>query len=171
MRSAFAGRFVMIALAVILITGAALLSTTLGSDFLPAVDEGSYMLDYLAPAGSSLSETDSVARVLEQVLARSREVQAYTRRSGAESGLFATETNKGDIQVVLSPSNRRRRTIWQIMDEQRRIAVKLLPNADLDFKQILQDELSDLSGIESPITIKILGQDMLYRENSSHCRS
>ncbi|HEY9772652.1 MAG TPA: efflux RND transporter permease subunit [Planktothrix sp.] len=136
------------------------MSIQLGTDFLPAVDEGSYMLDYLAPPGSSLTEADSVAKVLEQILSHTPEVVAYTRRTGAESGLFATETNKGDIQVVLKPSNQRHRTIWQIMDEQRAQAEKLLPNADVDFHQILQDELNDLSGVESPVAIKIYGRDL-----------
>ena len=119
MRLAFSGSILMVVLATALIIGAGALATRLGSDFLPAVDEGSYMLDYLAPPGASLTETDSIARVLEQILSATPEVMAYTRRTGAESGLFATETNKGDIQVVLKPSNQRQRTIWQIMDEQR----------------------------------------------------
>jgi len=160
MKFAFAGTFLVFLLSIGLLAGAWCLGTTLGSDFLPAVDEGSYMLDYLAPPGSSLAETDSIAKVLEQVISKTPEVVAMTRRTGAESGLFATETNKGDMQVVLKPSNQRRRTIWQIMDEQREQVSKLLPNADIDFKQILQDELNDLSGNDSTITIKIFGQDL-----------
>jgi multidrug efflux pump subunit AcrB len=139
---------------------AVILGMRLGTDFLPAVDEGSYVLDYLAPAGSSLAETNSVAKVLEQVVQATPEVVAVTRRTGAESGLFATETNKGDIQVVLKPSNQRRRTIWQIMDEQRNKVQALLPNADIDFHQILQDELNDLSGVDSAISIKVFGNEL-----------
>jgi len=160
LRLAFAQPLLAGVVALALLGGGVFLGTHLGSDFLPAVDEGSFMLDYLAPPGSSLAETDSIARVLEQGLAKTPEVVAWTRRTGAESGLFATETNKGDIQVVLKPSNQRKRTIWQIMDEQRGRAQKLLPNADIDFHQILQDELNDLSGVESPVTIKIFGQDL-----------
>ena len=160
LHTAFANPRLTAIMAILLVVGAVLLGTHLGSDFLPAVDEGSYMLDYLAPAGSSLRETDSIAKVLEQILERTPEVVSYTRRTGAESGLFATETNKGDVQVILKPSNQRHRTIWQIMDEQREQAEKLLPNADIDFHQILQDELNDLSGVESPVTIKIFGQEI-----------
>lgn len=146
--------------AVALTAGAIFFATHLGTDFLPAVDEGSYILDYLAPPGSSLAQTDSIARVLEQILKTTPEIVAYTRRTGAENGLFATETNKGDIQVVLKPSNQRHRTIWQIMDAQREQAQALLPNAEIDFHQILQDELNDLSGVESTLSIKIFGQEL-----------
>jgi multidrug efflux pump subunit AcrB len=147
-----------IATALVLLVSGLILSLRLGTDFLPAVDEGSYMLDYLAPPGSSLEETDSIARVLEQILANTPEVVAWTRRTGAESGLYATQTNKGDIQVVLKPSNQRRRTIWQIMDAQRRQANQLLPEADIDFHQILQDELNDLQGVETPVGVKVFGE-------------
>jgi CzcA family heavy metal efflux pump len=160
LRAAFAKPKLIGITAVAIMLLAILVGTHLGSDFMPAVDEGSYMLDYLSPPGSSLAETDSIARVLEQILGKTPEVVAYTRRTAAESGIFATESNKGDIQVVLKPSNKRHRTIWQIMDDQREEAEKLLPNADIDFHQILQDELNDLSGVESTITIKAFGQEL-----------
>ncbi len=160
LRQAFARPIVASLLALALLGASVFLSRNLGTDFLPAVDEGSYMLDYLAPAGSSLVEADSVARTLEHIIARSPEVRAVTRRTGAENGLFATVTNKGDIVVVLKPSSERHRTIWQIMDEQREAAAKLLPNTDTDFHQFLQDELNDLSGVESPVTIKVFGQEL-----------
>jgi CzcA family heavy metal efflux pump len=160
MKAVFRHPLLACAFAIILTISAVWIGTFLGTDFLPAVDEGSYILDYLSPAGSSLAETDSVAKVLEQILSSTPEVVAYTRRTGAESGLFATETNKGDIQVVLKPSNQRHRTIWQIMDEQREKAEALLPNVDIDFHQILQDELNDLSGVENTLAIKVFGQDI-----------
>jgi CzcA family heavy metal efflux pump len=146
--------------AIILAVSAVVLGMQLGTDFLPAVDEGSFILDYLAPAGSSLQEANSVAQALEQILQSTPEVVSYTRRTGAENGIFATETNKGDIQVDLKPSNKRKRTIWQIMDDARNKAQALLPNADIDFHQILQDELNDLSGVDSAISIKIFGDDL-----------
>lgn len=145
--------------AIVLLVGAALLSTHLGSDFLPVVDEGSYMLDCYAPPGSSLYETASIQKVIEQVVSSTPEVKAFTRRTGTESGLYATDTNKGDMQVVLKPSGQRHRTVWQIMDEQRDKLNKLVPNANLEFHQILQDELNDLSGTETPINIRVFGND------------
>ena len=85
LRFTFKQPLVLFAFYAVLLGSIAFIVPHLGTDFLPVVDEGSYMLDYLAPAGSSLSETDSVARILEQILKRTPEVVAFTRRTGAES--------------------------------------------------------------------------------------
>lgn len=147
------------ATSLVLLVGGGLLFTQLGSDFLPAVDEGSYILDYLTPPGTSLSETDRLARRLEAILARTPEVLAWTRRTGAENGLFATEPNKGDILVVLKPPGERRRRVLEIIEDQRQQIARALPQVDSDFHQILQDELNDLSGTASPIEIRLFGED------------
>lgn len=143
----------------ILLSTGGLLFGQLGSDFLPSVDEGSYILDYLTPPGTSLIETDSLARRLEAILAKTPEVTAWTRRTGAENGLFATEPNKGDILVVLKPASERKRSVSDIIEEQRKQIAQELPQVDSDFHQILQDELNDLSGTASPIEVKLFGEN------------
>ena len=42
--------------------------TALGSDLLPEMDEGGFILDYIMPAGSSLAETDRVLQHVERML-------------------------------------------------------------------------------------------------------
>ena len=81
----------------------------LGHGFLPAMDEGGFVIDYLSPAGTALAETDRRVRAVEEVLAKTPEVAAFSRRTGAELGLFATEMNKGDILVRLMPRETRAR--------------------------------------------------------------
>jgi CzcA family heavy metal efflux pump len=142
-----------------LLVGGSSLFSQLGSDFLPAVDEGSYILDYLTPPGTSLTETDILARRLENILAKTPEVVAWTRRTGAENGLFATEPNKGDILVVLKPASARQRSVSDIIEQQRRQIAQQVPQVESDFHQILQDELNDLSGTASPIEVKLFGED------------
>ncbi len=143
----------------ILLLGGSLLFSQLGSDFLPAVDEGSYILDYLTPPGTALAETDILAHRLENILAKTPEVVAWTRRTGAENGLFATEPNKGDILVVLKPASERKRSVSDIIEEQRQQIAQQLPQVESDFHQILQDELNDLSGTASPIEVRLFGED------------
>ncbi len=144
-----------------LLVGGSLLFSQLGSDFLPAVDEGSYILDYLTPPGTALAETDILAYRLENILAKTPEVVAWTRRTGAENGLFATEPNKGDILVVLKPASERKRSVSDIIEEQRQQIAQQLPQVESDFHQILQDELNDLSGTASPIEVRLFGEDPL----------
>ncbi len=76
----------------------------LKTGLMPAMDEGAFVVDYWAPSGTPLAETEEKARVIEEVLSENPDVEAYVRRTGAELGLFATATNQGDIQVVLRPA-------------------------------------------------------------------
>jgi len=145
--------------ALVLFVFGILLFTRLGSDFLPTMDEGNYMIDYLAPPGTSLAETDSLVRKIESILAKTPEIETWTRRTGAESGLFATETNKGDLLVVLKPRKQRHRGIFDIIDSQRQQFASEIPQLEVDFHQILQDQLNDLSGTSNPIEVKIFGED------------
>jgi multidrug efflux pump subunit AcrB len=71
---------------------------------MPAMDEGAFVLDYWAPSGTPLARTEEMARDLEDILSENPDVQAYVRRTGAELGIFATQSNRGDIQVVLRPA-------------------------------------------------------------------
>ncbi len=149
----------MLAAAALLLVIGTVLFSTLGSDFLPKLDEGSYVVDYLAPPGTSLSESNWLASKLESIIAKSPEVRTWTRRTGAELGLFATETNKGDILVVLKPSNQRSTHADDVMEKQRLLVQKELPQLDVNFHQLLQDQLNDLSGAPAPVEVRIFGED------------
>jgi CzcA family heavy metal efflux pump len=129
----------------------------LGTGFLPEMDEGGFVLDYLTPAGTSLSETDNIVRQMEAKVDKLPEKTAYSRRTGAELGLFATEQNKGDILVKLKPSSQRDRDIDSIMNDLRDQITKSVSGADIEFVQILQDMLGDLEGSPEPVEIKIFG--------------
>src|SRR5947209_7452425 len=68
------------------------------------MDEGAFVLDYWAPSGTPLEQTEKMVRDIEKILSNNPDVEAYVRRTGAELGLFATQTSRGDIQVVLRPA-------------------------------------------------------------------
>jgi multidrug efflux pump subunit AcrB len=76
----------------------------LQTGLMPSMDEGAFVVDYWAPSGSPLSATEKKAREIEKILSKNPDVKAYVRRTGAELGLFATQTSRGDIQVVLRPA-------------------------------------------------------------------
>jgi multidrug efflux pump subunit AcrB len=76
----------------------------LETGLMPAMDEGAFVVDYFAPTGTPLRRTEEMARTLEEILSENPDVQAYVRRTGAELGMFATKTNRGDIQVILRPA-------------------------------------------------------------------
>src|SRR6478752_6081515 len=80
----------------------------LGSDLLPEMDEGGFILDYLTPPGSSLQETDRIVSHLEKMLRETPEVESTSRRTGLQLGLAAvTEANRGDLTVKLKADRKR----------------------------------------------------------------
>jgi multidrug efflux pump subunit AcrB len=86
---------------VLLYTGIPGVFKGLETGLMPAMDEGAFVLDYWAPSGTPLAETEKMARDVEGILSKNPDIDAYVRRTGAELGLFATQTSRGDFQVVL----------------------------------------------------------------------
>jgi len=130
----------------------------LGTDLLPAMDEGGFILDYIMPAGSSLTETNRVVAHLEQMLHAIPEVESTSRRTGLQLGLAAvTEANTGDISVKLK--EHRSRDIDDIIAQMRSQIAQQEPAIDVEFTQVLQDMISDLTGAPEPIQIKLFSND------------
>jgi multidrug efflux pump subunit AcrB len=129
-----------------------------GSGLLPEMDEGGFIIDYIMPAGSSLAETNRVVRHLEQILHDTPEVENTSRRTGLQLGLASvTEANTGDISVKLKSS--RSRDIEEVMAGVRAKIKMEEPAIDVEFIQVLQDMISDLTGEPQPIEIKLFSQD------------
>jgi multidrug efflux pump subunit AcrB len=129
-----------------------------GSDLLPTMDEGGFVLDYIMPAGSSLTETNRVVGHVEQILRETPEVESTSRRTGLQLGLAAvTEANTGDVVVKLKA--KRDRDVEEIMAEVRAKIKQQEPELDLDFIQYLQDMIGDLTSAPEPIQIKLFSQD------------
>jgi CzcA family heavy metal efflux pump len=145
---------------VLMIAGGIFLYTKLESDFLPDMDEGGYVLDYITPPGTSLQETDSIVRKFEARIAAMKETAAFSRRTGAEMGLYATQQNKGDILVKLVPLANRKRSTEDIMDYLRPLVQQDAPGVEIEFTQILQDMLGDLQGVPEPVEIKLFGDNL-----------
>jgi multidrug efflux pump subunit AcrB len=129
-----------------------------GSDLLPEMDEGGFVLDYLMPAGSSLAETNRVVSHIEQMLRETPEVESTSRRTGLQLGLAAvTEANYGDVLVKLKA--KRGRDIEEIMADLRAEIAQKEPAVEVEFTQVLQDMIGDLTSAPEPIQIKLFSQD------------
>jgi multidrug efflux pump subunit AcrB len=129
-----------------------------GSDLLPEMDEGGFVLDYLMPAGSSLAETNRVVSHVEQILRNTPEVESTSRRTGLQLGLAAvTEANYGDILVKLK--GKRDRGIDEVIAEVRTKVAQQEPVLEVEFTQVLQDMIGDLTSAPEPIQIKLFSPD------------
>jgi multidrug efflux pump subunit AcrB len=131
---------------------------SLGSDLLPEMDEGGFILDYLTPPGSSLQETDRIVSHLEKMLQETPEVESTSRRTGLQLGLAAvTEANRGDLTVKLKA--KRSRATDDVIADLRAQIKREEPAVDVDFPLILQDMIGDLTGEPEPVVIKLFSED------------
>jgi multidrug efflux pump subunit AcrB len=143
----------------LLLVSAYVMYGRIGTDFLPSMDEGSIILDYWTPPGTSLTETDAMLRAAEQVIDSVPGVENYSRRTGAQLGFFITEPNRGDYVIKLKPKNQRR-GVDEITDELRTRIATVEPAIHTDFGQLLEDNIGDLTGgAPQPIDVKIFGDD------------
>jgi CzcA family heavy metal efflux pump len=142
-----------------LLAGGVALYAGIGSDFLPSMDEGSIILDYWTPPGTSLTDTDAMLQEVEKIIAATPDVQAYSRRTGTELGFFVTEPNRGDYVIRLKP-RRLRRGVEEVIDELRGRVARTEPAIRTEFGQLLEDNIYDLSGgVPQPVDVRIYGED------------
>jgi CzcA family heavy metal efflux pump len=130
----------------------------LGTDFLPAMDEGGFILDYFTPPGSSLAESNRILLHIEEILKSTPEVENTSRRTGMQLGLAAvTEANNGDFTVRLKKD--RKRDIDDIIADIRSEIESTEPATKVEFVQLLQDMIGDLTSAPEPVVIKLFAQD------------
>lgn len=132
----------------------------LGTDLLPAMDEGGFILDYDTPPGSSLAESERILQHIEKILQSTPEVANTSRRTGLQLGLAAvTEANRGDFSAKLKLKADRQRSADDVINDVRARIEATEPAVKVEFVQVLQDMVNDLTGEPQPIVIKMFSQD------------
>jgi multidrug efflux pump subunit AcrB len=129
----------------------------LGSGFMPAIDEGGFVLDYRSAPGTALSETDRLLRQVDEILLETPDVDTWSRRTGTGLGNELGEPNRGDFFVRLKSSDRR--PISDVMAEIRTKIASRVPGLDVEMAQLMEDLIGDLTAVPQPIEIKIFGND------------
>jgi CzcA family heavy metal efflux pump len=158
MRAIMKRPWVLVASSVLVVALSFLCYNLLGTDFLPAMDEGGFILDYFTPPGSSLAESNRILMHIEEILKSTPEVENTSRRTGMQLGLAAvTEANNGDFTVRLKKD--RKRDIDDIIADIRAEIKKTEPATDVEFVQLLQDMIGDLTSAPQPVVIKLFSQD------------
>ena len=158
MRRSLEHPFALAGLCALLIVASYACYRALGSDLLPAFDEGGFVLDYVMPPGSSLQETNRVIGHIEAILRATPEVESTSRRTGLELGLAAvTEPNTGDVAVKLKA--KRSRSVDEVIGDVRAKVTSSEPGLDVEFIQVLQDMIGDLTGAPEPVVVKLFSPD------------
>ncbi len=158
-------RWVIVVVILGVLIGSYLLYRSLGSEFIPEFDESAFVLDYWAPPGSSLEETDHMLHHVEDLLMKTPEIESYSRRTGLELGLFVTEPNRGDFAVKLKPGHKR--DTEDVISELRKKIEKSEPALEIEFVGILPDVIGDLQGAPEPIEIKLYSEDASALESKA----
>jgi CzcA family heavy metal efflux pump len=129
----------------------------LGSGFMPAMDEGGFILDYRAEPGTSLTETDRLLRQVEAIIKANPYVDTYSRRTGTQLGGGLTESNEGDFFVRLKSGPRP--PIEVVMDDIRSQAERDVPGLNIELAQLMEDVIGDLTSVPQPIEIKLFSDN------------
>ena len=161
----FLGRGYVAALtAAVLVVAAYLFYQGIGTDFLPAMDEGSIILDYWTPPGTSLTDTNRMLEQSERIILSSPDVESYSRRTGTQLGFFITEPNRGDYVIKLKPRGQRR-PVEAVIEALRARIAATEPAIHTDFGQLLEDNIGDLTGgTPQPVDVKVFGADQRVLE-------
>jgi len=137
----------------------------LETGFLPDMDEGSIVLDYSSPPGTSLEETDRMLREVEKFIVSEPDVAAYSRRTGTQMGFFITEPNTGDYLIQLKKDHKK--TTEEVISDIRSKVATSQPALRVDFGQVIGDMLGDLMSSTQPIEVKVFGSDQHVLQNLS----
>ena len=127
------------------------------SGFMPAMDEGGFILDYKAQPGAALTDTDRLLRQVEQIIVRTPEVASYSRRTGIQLGGGLTEADEGDYFIRLKGGSRR--DIEEVMTDIRDKVAAKVPGLHVETAQLMEDLIGDLTAVPQPIEVKLFGDD------------
>ena len=150
------GRFALI-LGIVLAIAGAFAWTRVPSGFMPAMDEGGFVLDYKAQPGAALSDTDRLLRQVEAIIKATPEVASYSRRTGVQLGGGLTEADEGDFFIRLNGGSRR--SIDAVMTDIRDRIDTQVPGLQIELIQLMGDLIGDLTAVPQPIEVKLFGQD------------
>lgn len=145
-----------LAFVVALVFGTYYGASRLETGFLPDLDEGSIVLDYISPAGTSIEETDRICRDIEKILIKHPDIESYSRRTGIHMAFVSDPTNIGDYSIQLRRD--RTKTTEEVISELRdQLALAVPAMEEVSFGQRIADLLGDLMSTPSPIEVKIFG--------------
>jgi multidrug efflux pump subunit AcrB len=150
-------------LIVVFIAGAWFSFGKLETGFLPDLDEGTIVLDYFMPPGTSLQETDRVLTEIEKIIIAHPDVEIYSRRTGIRMAFSTVPQNFGDYSIQLK-QHRSKATVDVIDDLRKEISAKQ-PVLHISFGQRIADLLGDLMSTPSPIEVKFFGDDYTQLQN------
>ena len=156
------GKIVLGAAAAMLIA-AVLLFSSMGSEFVPTLDEGDFVIQPVLKTGTSLSNTVETMTQIEKILKKFPEVnQVVTRIGAAEIPTDPMSMEETDVIVTLNPPSE-----WTTVETKDELADKfkealeVIPGLDYEFTQPIEMRFNELiTGVRADLAIKVFGDDL-----------
>ena len=151
-------------IASVFVLGAIFLYSTMGSEFVPTLDEGDFVIQPVLKAGTSLSKTVEITTEIEKILLKNfPEVQQVVTRIGAaEVPTDPMSMEESDVIIKLAPKGE-----WTSADSKDELAAKfkealaVIPGMEVEFTQPIEMRFNELiTGVRADIAIKIFGPDL-----------
>ncbi|WP_253271580.1 efflux RND transporter permease subunit [Flavihumibacter sp. ZG627] len=156
--------------AIALIIAAISIVPFFGTEFLPPFNEGSFTVNMVAPAGTSLEESNKLGTIVEKQILKVPEVALTARRTGrAELDEHAEPPSSSEIEVSLKPGGRSRAKVL----EEIRNNLSVIKGVSINIGQPISHRLDHLlSGVRAQVAIKIFGNDLLtMRSNAEQLKA
>ena len=131
--------------------------TQVGSGFMPAIDEGGFVLDYRSAPGTALSETDRLLKQVEKIILETPDVRTFSRRTGTGLGGGLSEANSGDFFIRLKATGRR--PVDDVMSEIRGKVESQVPGLSVEMAQLMEDLIGDLTAVPQPVEVKLFSDN------------
>ncbi|HUQ92102.1 MAG TPA: CusA/CzcA family heavy metal efflux RND transporter, partial [Bryobacteraceae bacterium] len=146
------------------VVGAAfLLSTALGSEFLPQLDEGVIWIRANLPPGTSLAKSAEIASDMSRLIKQSAEVKAVASQTGRnDSGTDPFGPNRNELLITLNPYGTwDGKTKAQLVEELNQRLRKNIPGAQLNFTQPIIDTVTEsVTGSSADLAVIFTGGDL-----------
>lgn len=146
-----------------LLAGSVLLFMSMGSEFVPTLDEGDFVIQPFLKTGTTLSNTVETITEVEKILLKFPEVkQVVTRIGAAEIPTDPMSMEESDVIVTLHPPSK-----WTTVETKDELADKfkealeVIPGMEFEFTQPIEMRFNELiTGVRADLAIKVFGEDL-----------
>ncbi|MQY51677.1 efflux RND transporter permease subunit [Rhodocyclus tenuis] len=145
------------------------LATTLGSEFLPKLDEGNIWLTITLPPSTNLDKTKEVEREIRRIMLTYPEVNKLVTHVGRpDDGTDPKGPNNMEILADLKPHSEWRFADKEALIEDMTQRIRVIPGVPTNFSQVIADNVEEsISGVKGEIAIKIFGSDLEILEDKA----